>query len=67
MTEVGERGWLGVTVCVMVVVMRPKVKGGLCSAVTVAARGSVLLSLYLGQLFVSLPFLSLGELLADAL
>lgn len=34
--------------------MRPKVKDGLCSAVRVAAWGSVLLSLYLGQIFVSL-------------
>lgn len=47
--------------------MRPKVKDGLCSAVRVAAWGSVLLSLYLGQIFVSLPFLSLGELPADGL
>lgn len=34
--------------------MRPTVKGGLCSAVWVAAWGSILLSLYLGQIFVSL-------------
>lgn len=39
---------------VMVVVKRPKVKGGLCSAVRVAAWAPFLLSLYLGQIFVSL-------------
>lgn len=32
-TEIVKRGWLGVTV----VVIRPKVKGGLCSAVGLAA------------------------------
>lgn len=36
---------------VTVVVMRPKVKGGLCSAVRVTAWGSILPSLYLGQIF----------------
>ncbi len=34
--------------------MRPRVEGGLCSAVRVAAWGSILLSLYLRQIFVSL-------------
>lgn len=61
------RRWLGVTIWCDVVVMRPKVKDGVCSAVGVAAWGRVLLSLYLGQIFVSLPLLSLRKLPADGL
>lgn len=47
-TKVGKRAWLGETV----VVMRPNFKGGLCYAVWLAAWGSILLSLNLGQIFV---------------
>lgn len=49
----GRSGWVW-QYGVMVVVKRPKVKGGLCSAVRVAAWAPILLSLYFGQISVSL-------------